>query len=424
MLKNIKNIKPLENLFYLSLSQGVNLLIPILIVPYLIKTVGIEKFGIITLIQTICSFFFILTDYGFNITAVKLLSVNRHDKQKVTEIINEVLGTKLLLTFVSLPIFMGVCWFFLKDSASLILILMSFMLVLGQAFFPIWLFQGLEKNQYITYTNLVSKIIFVILLLVLVRREQDFILCNFLLGTINFISGIMVTFLFLKKELRQNFYYVPFTLIKKQLDEGKEIFVSNLSINTYINSNILILTFFVSPHLIGIYSIVEKVIFLIRALLGVFIQAIYSSACHIAHHQGFKAFNQFIYKYFIALLIALTCLTGIVYFYAEYIVGFLSKNDVEKLSYYIKILIIVPLIVALNIPAYITLLAYNFKQYNARILTAGAFLSILLSLFLVPKLLINGTIWSIIITELFITISLNVAVFTLKLNRKIDEGYI
>jgi polysaccharide transporter, PST family len=424
LLKKIKNTKPLENLFYLGLSQGSNLLIPILIIPYLIKTVGIERFGIIALIQTICSFFFIITDYGFNITAVKSISVNRHDKEKVIKIINEVLGTKLFLTPLSLPVFFGVCWFILKENASVALILMNFMLVAGQAFFPIWLFQGIEKNQYITYTNIVSKVTFIILLFALVNTKEDYILCNFLLGSVNFISGIIVTYIYLKRELNQKFQYVPFASIKKQLNVGKEIFISNFSINTYINSNILILTFFVSPHLIGIYSIVEKIIFLIRSLLGVFIQAIYSSACHVAYHQGFIAFTRFIYRYFLLLIVPLAFFTVTVYYYSDYVVSFFSKKDIQELSYYVRLLIIVPFIVALNIPAYITLLVYNFKKYNARILMIGAFLSIFLSLILVPKLLIEGTVWSIIITEIFITVTLSITVYLLKLNRKINENHI
>lgn len=425
MLTKIKNIKTVQNFFYLGLSQGINLLVPVVIVPYLIKTVGIEKFGVIALVQTISSFFYIFTDYGFNITAVKSLSINRNDDLKVSEITNQVLSTKLFLTVISLPIFIGVSWYFLKENASLSFVLMSFMLVLGQAFFPIWLFQGLERNQYIASINLFAKLSFLFLLLLLVQKEQDFIWCNFLLGLTNFVSGIAVTIYFMKKQMKQAVkFFIPFILIKQQLKEGKEIFISNFSINVYINSNILILALFASPRLVGIYSIVEKLIFLVRSLLGVYIQAIYSSACQIAQESNYQAFTEFIKKYTSILLITVGGALLLLNFYSLEIVSLLSKQNTNELSHYVKILSVVPFIVANNVPSYVTLLAYNYKIYNARILIAGAILSLILNFALVPQLLIDGTATSIIITELFITISLKMAVIHLTKKDKFNEAYI
>ena len=425
MLTKIKNIKTVQNFFYLGLSQGINLLVPVVIVPYLIKTVGIEKFGVIALVQTISSFFYIFTDYGFNITAVKSLSINRNDDLKVSEITNQVLSTKLFLTVISLPIFIGVSWYFLKENASLSFILMSFMLILGQAFLPVWLFQGLERNQYMAYINLFSKILFVFLLLLFVQEVKDFIWCNFLTGLINFVFGIATTVYFMSKYKKQAIkIFIPFSLIKRQLKEGKEIFISNLSINTYINSNILILALFASPHLVGIYSIVEKIIFLIRSLLGVYVQAIYSSACQIAQRSGYAIFKAFIKTHDVILLITVSSTLLLFYCYSLEIVGLLSKQNINELSHYVKILSIVPFIVALNISAYVTLLAYNYTLYSARILIAGAILSLILNFVLVPLFLIDGTVISIIITELFITLSLRLALFYLNKKDKFNEAYI
>ncbi|MES2517801.1 MAG: oligosaccharide flippase family protein [Bacteroidota bacterium] len=421
-MTKIKNIKTVQNFFYLGLSQGINLLVPVVIVPYLIKTVGIEKFGVIALVQTISSFFYIFTDYGFNITAVKALSINRYDDLKVSEITNQVLSTKLFLTIISLPIFIGVSWYFLKENASLNFILMSFMLVLGQAFFPIWLFQGLERNQYFAFINIIAKLSFLLLLLLFVQKEQDFIWCNFILGITNFMSGIAGTIYFMNKQKKQAVnFFIPFSLIKQQLKEGKEIFISNFSVNIYISSNVLILALFASPYLVGIYSIVEKIIFLIRALLGIYIQAIYSNACKIAKEINYQAFKEFISKYNVALLLIVAVAILILNIFSTEIVSLFSKKDINELVHYVRILSIVPFIVALNVSSNITLLAYNYKLYSARISIVGSFLSILLSFVLVPIFLINGTVLSIVITEIFITISLRLVVNYLSKTNSFSE---
>jgi PST family polysaccharide transporter len=82
--------------------------------------------------------------------------------------------------------------------------------------------------------------------------------------------------------------------------------------------------------------------------------------------------------------------------------GHFDKN----ISNLVKLLIVVPLIVLLNIPAYQILLAYDFKKSYSTILVSGALLNITLNILLCRKFAAYGTAFAVIITELFITIGL------------------
>ena len=75
--------------------------------------------------------------------------------------------------------------------------ILAFGIVLGNAFFPIWFFQGMEQMKYITYLNLISKITFTILVFLLVNSEKDyniFIILNVLVAFINGILGILLIY--------------------------------------------------------------------------------------------------------------------------------------------------------------------------------------------------------------------------------------
>ena len=89
-----------NNFFFISVNQGINFVSLILVVPYLVKTVGVEKFGIITIMQTICSFFFIVVDYGFSVTSVRKLSLSKGEKEKISEIVMDTIATKIVLIIV------------------------------------------------------------------------------------------------------------------------------------------------------------------------------------------------------------------------------------------------------------------------------------------------------------------------------------
>ena len=68
----------------------------------------------------------------------------------------------------------------------------------------------------------------------------------------------------------------------------------------------------------------------------------------------------------------------------------------------------VPFVVALNIPANLTVLAYKFKKSYSSIMLAGSVLNISLNLLLAPFFSAEGTAVSVIITEVFITSGLYV----------------
>ncbi|RYG01362.1 MAG: hypothetical protein EOO02_12940, partial [Chitinophagaceae bacterium] len=73
----------------------------------------------------------------------------------------------------------------------------------------------------------------------------------------------------------------------------------------------------------------------------------------------------------------------------------------------IRLFSIVPVIVCFNIPAYQSLLAYNFQNSAMIILVGGSILNLVLNLWLAQSFMMMGTVYSVLITELFIAIGLN-----------------
>lgn len=421
-IRDIIRNNNLKNFLYLGLSQGINLIMPILIIPYLIKTVGIEKFGVIALMQTISTFFFIFTDYGFNITAVRELSLCDFDPQKIEKIVNKVLVSKFFLTLLSLPFFILVSYLFLKTNNSPVLIFGSFFLVIGRAFFPTWLFQGLEKNQYLAYCNLLSKLFFLIFLFCFVRTEADFVWSNFLLGLSNVVFGVGISIFYLRKlKVKILNQKLSFSVFLKNLSEGKNVFFSNFAANTYANSNILILSLFSTSYYVGLYSIAEKVVSLSKVPLEIFLQAVYPYTCKLVKSKGYAGLNSYltIVKPILIIGISLLCLF-LAIFSKQVSFFFLNKDD-PYLVKLVRITQIIPIIVSLNVSYYLILLSYNFVTTYSRILIYSSIFSIVISFILVPKYQIVGTLISVVLTEIIVISSLKRSVVKLKIKNKFNE---
>src|ERR1700712_1898995 len=92
-----KKSKLATNIAWLYALQGLNYLIPAALLPYLVRTLGVENYGLIAFAQSISQYFILATDYGFNFSATRSISKNSEDNEEVSRIFWTVITIKLLL---------------------------------------------------------------------------------------------------------------------------------------------------------------------------------------------------------------------------------------------------------------------------------------------------------------------------------------
>ena len=178
-----------------SAYKAIDALIPLIIIPYLINVVGSEKYGIYAFGFALIFYLINIVQYGFSLSAVRLISLNRENKTKLNSIYSQVFTTQLYLTFTVLFVLSLLVSFVDKFSEYYVIYLFFYILIIGELLTPMWLFLGIEKMRFITIVNLISKSTFAILTFLLVNKESDFIYIS-LYQSIGFlISGLTAQYI-------------------------------------------------------------------------------------------------------------------------------------------------------------------------------------------------------------------------------------
>ena len=258
--QNNGNVKKVAgNFMYLSVLNALNIILPLITLPYLMHTVGKGNYGIYSYVYMILQYVITFSTYGFNFSATKQISQCRDDREKVNVIYNSVIISKIMIGTALVVLLFLFSRFVFRDEQAPLMFVFGLGMVVGDVLTPLWLFQGMEKMKYMTLVNASSKILFTILVFVVIRKADDYYLLVLLNSAGYLLAGIISLFL-ASKQFGMRLRSVSFRDIKYQFKEGGAVFGSTFGMYLYRNANVIILKQFVPNEVVGVYSAAEKVI--------------------------------------------------------------------------------------------------------------------------------------------------------------------
>ncbi|WP_241647144.1 oligosaccharide flippase family protein, partial [Rosenbergiella metrosideri] len=160
--------------------------------------------------------------------------------------------------------------------------------LIGNAYYPNWLFQGLEKLKDISIVTLVTKIIVFSITLIFVKGPNDLNIA-LLIYSLSFVIPTIILTFYSYKVNETKFCKVSKVDVYKSLKESVPIFISNISTSLYTSLNSLILSRFVPIELVGMYYSSERIRVALQSLLNPISQAVYPRVCN----AGQDLFNRY-----------------------------------------------------------------------------------------------------------------------------------
>jgi len=161
-----------HNLLFLALGQGVSGVLMFVAMAYLARTLGPHNFGIIGFAEGVLIFFLGLTSFGLDYIGIREVAKARERVRYFTDIIISMRFLLALLSFALLVLFI----FILEKPA----IIKYVTLIYGISLFCAaclldWVFQGLEKMQFVAVSSITKAVVFASGVFFLVSGQEDII---------------------------------------------------------------------------------------------------------------------------------------------------------------------------------------------------------------------------------------------------------
>lgn len=387
-----------KNFASLNLLNVLNHIVPLLTVPYLTRTLGADNFGLFNLALAFASYFLVVTDYGFSITATKEISERgRGGDDAVATIFGEVVGAKALLAFFSFALYAAAVFGYDGFRAEAALYLLSFSVVLGNVLFPLWFFQGLQRMEYIAFINAATRALYVALIFLLVREPDDYIA----LAWINLANILLAgaAGLYAARRLMPAFRPPNLAAIWRRLKAGFFAFPPSVALGLYSCSSLFIIGLVCGNEAAGHYSGAYKLISVVISISGVLGAVIFPHINALASISKPEAVN-FIRKAAIAASLVLLPLSGALAYYAEEVVLLLLGRDFAPAAGIISVLAFLPLVSMVNnFVSTQAVMALGLKNYFSKIYTIAPCAGLLALLPVIQACGPAGAAWVAVLVE-------------------------
>lgn len=346
-LRNIQNIfkaATFSNFLNLGSVQLYNTLLSFLIYPLILRKVGLEAFGLFTIANYFAGLMGTIINFGTSQSGVKDIVMNKNDSRKLSDAFYNTISLRLIIFTVFVLIF---SLLELAPFQNYYFYLFAIPLILSEVLNPMFLFLGKEKLAIFNISNLVSKILTIIAILIFIQGKEDAIWINFIIGSLNCIAYIFLIIWGIKSY--QLSYFRPQKSTLLGLFKNNLYLVGN-NISVHLQQSLLIfaINIFGNPIWLGAYAICDKIIGAVKTLISTLSNSMYPRALewYKLGEQQFLDYKRRMKKLISLSFLVFSILLSI---FSPYVILLLNGHPDENASNLLRIMAFLPFLAALNV---------------------------------------------------------------------------
>lgn len=267
-MKKSINSSIFGNIIYQSIYQIMAILMPLVVAPYISRTLGAEKIGEFSYITAIANYFVIFTMLGINNYGSRKISQLRNDNKAMLDNFFGILKFHIILSIFMVILYYLFIYFFLDNTFTQIAIAASFFII--SSIFDIqWFFAGNENFKVTAGLSTISKLLTGILIFVFVKKPSDVLYYTLIMAFSHFFTNILPWYFLLKRfSIKFIFKNISVGSIKKHIIPCFVFFIPVIAITVYRTIGKVFLGNFSTMEQAGLYENADRVTQIVLGIIG------------------------------------------------------------------------------------------------------------------------------------------------------------
>lgn len=365
-----------------------SIVFPLITFPYVSRVLMAAGNGKVATASAVITYFNMFASLGIPTYGIRACAKVRDDKDKLSQTVQELLIINSVTMFITCVAFVFTVALIPEFSAEKELYVINGIGMVLNMFAITWLYNALEQYAYITTCNLLVKVVSLVLMFLLVRNPDDYIIYG---GITVFASCASYVFNFV--------YATRFISFKKKgpynfrvhLKPIFRFFAMSAATNVYTNLDVVMLRFMKGDTEVGYYNAAIKVKTILVTLITSLGTVLLPRLSYYVKQNAKEQFYSMIGKAVNFVVIAGVPLTIYFMLYADESILFLAGEGYEGAVMPMVVLMPTVLLIGLsNITGIQVLTPQNMEQKVLNSIIAGAVTDFVLNLVLIPGLASTG----------------------------------
>ena len=370
------------NIFYNILNQIVSFIVPLILSPYVARVLSAELIGDYSYALANSSYFVLIEALGFSLYGMLKVSANRADKKYISTLFKEIMIAKFFLMVTCIIVYtISFVW---TSSGNKILCAIMIMNIISTGIDSTWFLMGMEDFKTTALRNIAVRLVNIVLIIILVKSEKDFLIYAIIMQLSNVISYIVVLPTVKKYIISSK---VSFKNILKHTIKSLIYFVPGIVNTIFTSADKTVLGAFANSYEVGVYEQASKICSLCGSVINSISNVVMPRVTYLNHNASNEKSKKFMFKTLhYASVVAIVVTVGIICISDEFVPLFFGLGY-EKSAVLLKILAfnVLMSILANYIGQQCLISNDKQNQYNIAI-SVGAILNVILNLFMVERL--------------------------------------
>ena len=242
-----------KNFVYNTIYQILNILVPLILTPYLSRIMGSDGVGCYSYNYSISYFFVMFAMLGINNHASRTIARVRDDKKTLSKVFWGIFLCQFCTAIIASILYLI---YTLTMSDDMLVSLILLLYVISAAIDINWFFVGTENFAVIVARNIIVKIITIILIFIFVHGNNSVYIYCFIFSIGMLISNLIVWPYIFKKIC---FIKVEWSDIRGNIIPILTLFIPILAISLYKYMDKIMLGLMTSKSEVGYYESCEKI---------------------------------------------------------------------------------------------------------------------------------------------------------------------